>query len=89
MITADEIRATLLGAYPDAQVELQDLTGGKDHWEGVVITDAFEGVSRVQRHRMVHEPLAEALVERLHAFTFKTYTYTQAREAGLLTAEQE
>jgi stress-induced morphogen len=89
MITADEIRTTIQGACPDAHVDLHDMTGGQDHWEGIVVSDLFEGISRVQRHRMVHTPLAEALVERLHAFTFKTYTYTQAREAGLLTAGQE
>lgn len=89
MITADEIRSTIQGVFPDAHVDLHDLTGGQDHWEGVVVTDAFEGVSRVQRHRMIHAPLADALVERLHAFTFKTYTYIQAREAGLLTDGQE
>ena len=84
MISGDDIRAKIRDVYPDAIVQLEDLTGGQDHWSAVVVTSAFEGKNRVERHRMVHAPLRDDLVERLHALTMKTYTPAQARELGLL-----
>ena len=36
-----------------------------------VVSSRFEGVGRLQRHRMVHEALAEEIKSQLHAITIK------------------
>jgi stress-induced morphogen len=74
MITREELERLVKEALPDARVEARDLTGGRDHYELLVVTDAFEGRSPIERHRMVYAPLAEPLKGPLHALTLRTYT---------------
>ncbi len=73
-VIADKIRA----AIPDAEVELKDLTGTKDHWEATIVSTAFEGKTLIQRHRMIYDALAEEMKGPIHALTLKTYTPAQA-----------
>lgn len=75
----EAIIAKIRAALPDAQVELKDLTGTKDHWEATVISTAFEGKSLVQRHRMIYDALAEEMKGPIHALTLKVYTPEQAQ----------
>lgn len=82
-LSADEIRDHIQRALPDARVELEDLTGGGDHWQAVVVSEAFDGKSRVQQHQLVYEALGEAMSGPIHALALKTYTPEKARELGL------
>ncbi len=36
-----------------------------------VVSSKFEGVSRLQRHRMVHDALSDEIKTQLHAITIK------------------
>lgn len=47
---------------------------GESHFQVIVVADAFEGVGRVQRQRMVYDALAQELAEGLHALQLKTLT---------------
>jgi stress-induced morphogen len=40
---------------------------GESHFSVKVVSDAFTGKSRVQRHRMVNEVLADELSGKIHA----------------------
>ncbi len=70
----EDIIAKIQAALPDAQVELIDLTGTSDHWEGVIVSAAFEGKRTLERQRMVYAALEEEMKGPIHAFTFKTLT---------------
>ena len=74
----EEIEAKIKAVLPDAQVELKDLTGTRDHWEGRIISAAFEGKSPIQRQRLVLGALAKEMKGPIHAFTFETLTPEQA-----------
>lgn len=74
-----DIEAKICGALPGAQVELRDLTGTEDHWEAVIVADAFAGRSLIERHRMVFGALAEELKGPIHALTLKTYAPGEKR----------
>lgn len=65
----EDIRARIVAALPDATVELEDLTGTRDHWRATIVSAAFAGVSPVARHRLVHAALAEELRGPIHALT--------------------
>lgn len=52
--------------------------GGESHFKVVVISEAFAGVGRVQRQRMVYDALAQELAEGLHALELKTLTPDEA-----------
>lgn len=41
--------------------------GGETHFRVDIVSEAFIGKSRVERHRMVNAALAQELVERVHA----------------------
>jgi len=40
---------------------------GESHFSVKVVSDAFAGKSRLERHRMVNEVLAEELAGKIHA----------------------
>ena len=70
----DDIIAKIRAALPDAQVELEDLTGTKDHWKAKVVSAAFSGKSLMARHRLVMTALAEELKGPIHALTLDVKT---------------
>ncbi|HUS30698.1 MAG TPA: BolA family transcriptional regulator [Kofleriaceae bacterium] len=70
----EDIVAKIRVALPDAQVELQDLTGTADHWKAVIVSSAFAGKSLMQRHRMINAALAEELKGPIHALTLEVKT---------------
>jgi stress-induced morphogen len=74
----EDIAAKIRAALPDAAVELRDLTGTADHWEAVVISQAFAGKSLLQQHRLVFDALADEMKGPIHALTLKTFTPEQA-----------
>jgi BolA protein len=52
---------------------------GESHFSIVVVSDAFTGKSRVDRHRMVNSLLAEELAGRVHALALTTLTPAEDR----------
>ena len=75
MLTAEAIRARILGALPDAEVEVRDSTGTGDHFEARVTSAAFAGLTMIQQHQRVYAPLSDWLATgELHALALKTYT---------------
>ena len=83
MITPDEIKQTLSQALPISLVETQDLTGGGDHWQVIVVSAAFEGKALLEQHRMVNDALKVAMADqRIHALSLKTYSPAQWEKLG-------
>ncbi len=74
----DAIRQLICADLPDAEVTLEDLTGGQDHWRATVVSEAFEGQGRVKRHRMVYAALGDAMRGPIHALALSTLTPTEA-----------
>jgi BolA protein len=46
---------------------------GESHYRVLVVSSAFAGKTRVARHRMVNEALADELAGRVHALALSTY----------------
>lgn len=64
------------------QVEVYDLTGTQDHYKAVVVSDRFDGLSSLKRHRLVYGALAEEMKGPIHALTLETFTQEEwARRA--------
>ncbi|NVJ90114.1 MAG: BolA family transcriptional regulator [Methylocystaceae bacterium] len=47
---------------------------GESHFQLLIVTDEFEGVSRVQRQRMIYTILAEEMKGPIHALALQTLT---------------
>ena len=55
----DAIRSAIAGAIEDAQIEVTGGDGG--HFELSVVSKAFEGLSTLERHRMVLQSIKELM----------------------------
>lgn len=75
MVEPTEIEALLRAAFPDASVlELEDLTGTKDHYQATIVSAQFEGMSRVAQHQAVYRALGELMKGPIHALALNTFT---------------
>lgn len=75
---AAEIVAKIQAVLPDAQVEMQDLTGTEDHWSARIVSAGFAGKTPLQRHRIIFAALAEEMKGPIHALTLETATPDEA-----------
>jgi stress-induced morphogen len=83
MISPEEIKQTLSKAFAITLVETQDLTGGGDHWQVIVVSPAFEGKGLIEQHRMVNDALKEPMTDqRIHALSLKTFSPAQWEKLG-------
>jgi acid stress-induced BolA-like protein IbaG/YrbA len=83
MITPEEIKQTLSQALPVEVIETQDLTGGGDHWQVIIVSSAFDGKGLLEQHRMVNDVLKDPLADqRIHALSLKTYSPAQWQKLG-------
>jgi stress-induced morphogen len=80
MVEPQIIEDRLRAAFPDAEIQLKDLTGTRDHYEAVVVSKAFAGKNRVQQHQLVYQALGELMAGPVHALALRTYTPELWRE---------
>ncbi len=89
MEVANRIHAKLTDALAPADLLVVDDSGkhvghaghdgrGESHFTVVVVSDAFDGLSRVARQRLVYDVLAEELADRVHALSLRTLTPAEA-----------
>jgi stress-induced morphogen len=74
MPTTDEIKARIESAIPESTAEVEDWTGGGDHFRATVVSPAFTGLSRIQQHRLVMDVFAGEIGGSIHALSVKTQT---------------
>jgi stress-induced morphogen len=73
-VKAEEIIAKIRAVLPDAEVDLQDLTGTADHWKASIVSVHFTGKTLMERHRLVMAALAEEMKGPIHALTLDVKT---------------
>lgn len=71
MVTPESIH---LNIEQGMATEHLSVDGDGRHFEAVVVSDAFAGKSRVQRHQLVYQTLGDRMREEIHALSIKTYT---------------
>ena len=71
-MAVEDIQAMIKEAFPDADVQIQDLAGDGDHYAATVVSAAFAGKSRVQQHQMVYAALKGKMGGELHALALTT-----------------
>ena len=73
-MATDGLRGLLQRAFPDAkELDVIDRTGGGDHFQVVVTSPSFQGLSLVEQHRLVYDALAEPLADgTIHELRIKT-----------------
>ncbi len=74
MIEPADVEQALREAFPDAEIEVLDLTGTRDHYQARIVSRAFMGKSAIEQHQLVYRALGEAMKGPIHALALKTYT---------------
>ena len=82
MRTADLISKKLTEAFAPESLRVEDEShlhaghagareGGQTHYRVYIVSGAFKGKSRVERHRMINTALAEELKGSVHALAIR------------------
>jgi BolA protein len=82
MAVAEEIRTRLEAQFRPTRLDVVDESerhrghagyreGGESHFRVTIAAPAFGPMSRIDRHRAVHEALGRDLVARIHALALK------------------
>ncbi len=69
----DELKRMIEAALPGAEVEVSDETGAGDHLRATVRAAQFEGLSRIDQHRLVKAAVKERFEDgTIHALSVQT-----------------
>ena len=81
---SERIREKIKDALGAESVEVEDEShlhaghagarDGRGHFRVVVVSAAFEGKNRLQRHRMVYEAVGDMMRTDIHALGVQAYT---------------
>ena len=74
MPSADELKNRIEQAIPGADVAVEDLTGGGDHFRAEIVSDRFQGLSRIEQHRLIYNVFGDEVGGPIHALSLKTST---------------
>jgi acid stress-induced BolA-like protein IbaG/YrbA len=51
--------------------------GDGHHFEAVIVSDRFSGLSKIRQHQLVYQVLGERMREEIHALSMQTFTPEQ------------
>ncbi len=77
MVTPESIQVSLEAGLPCDHVEV---SGDGAHFEAVIVSAAFAGLSRVRQHQLVYGALGDRMREEIHALSMQTFTPAQWAE---------
>jgi len=71
MPTPDSIRQAIAQGLDCARLEVD---GDGHHFEALIVSAAFSGRSRIDRHRLVYAALGDRMRQEIHALSMRTLT---------------
>jgi stress-induced morphogen len=74
MPSADELKERIEQALPGSTAAVEDLTGGGDHFRAEVVSERFDGLSRIEQHQLVYGIFGAEIGGPIHALSLKTST---------------
>jgi len=79
MVTPESVQQGIEAGLPCAHIEV---IGDGQHFQAVIVSAAFAGKTRVQRHQLVYAALGERMREEIHALSMRTLTPDEWSRAG-------
>jgi acid stress-induced BolA-like protein IbaG/YrbA len=79
MVTPESIKSGIEAGLACERVEVM---GDGQHFQAQIVSTAFEGKSRVQRHQLVYKALGDRMREEIHALSMQTLTPEEAKNNG-------
>ena len=74
MPSAYELKARIEQALPGSTAAVEDLTGGGDHFRAEIVSDRFDGLSRIEQHQLIYSIFGAEIGGPIHALSLKTST---------------
>ena len=72
-MATDLIRDLLAQSFPGGAIEVEDRTGGGDHFQVTVVSTTFVGLPLLEQHRLVNAALAAPLADgTIHELRIRT-----------------
>ena len=71
MVDPESVKA---GIAAGVACEHLEVLGDGQHFQALVVSPAFAGKSRVQRHQLVYAALGDRMREEIHALSMQTLT---------------
>lgn len=71
MVEPSSIEESIRAGLPVTHLQV---SGDGAHFEAVIVSPSFAGLSRVKQHQLVYGALGERMREEIHALSMKTYS---------------
>jgi len=79
MVTPESIGDSIERGLACTHVEVR---GDGAHFEAIIVSPAFAGLSRVKQHQLVYAALGDRMRAEIHALSMQTLTPEQWSERG-------
>ena len=79
MVTPESVKT---GIEAGLACEHLEVIGDGQHFQALIVSAAFDGKSRVQRHQLVYAALGGRMREEIHALSMRTLTPQEWRGGG-------
>ncbi len=79
MVTPESVKSGIEAGLACERVEVR---GDGQHFQALVVSSAFAGKTRVQRHQLVYGALGSRMRAEIHALSMQTLTPEEAARGG-------
>ena len=69
-IKKNELENIVQVKFPNSTFECIETISDGDHWKLVISSPEFEGMTRLQKHRVVNERMKEEIDRQIHSIEF-------------------
>lgn len=71
-LSPEQITDLIKNKIPDANVDIVDLKGDNNHYHAKVTSSKFNGLSKINQHKLVYQALGKHMGTTLHALMLTT-----------------
>jgi len=79
MVTPESVKSGIEAGLACERVEV---LGDGQHFQALIVSSAFQGKNRVQRHQLVYQAFGDRMREEIHALSMQTLTPEEAKQNG-------
>jgi stress-induced morphogen len=72
MPTPDDLKERIESALPGSAATVEDLTGGGEHIRAEVVSDRFDGLTRIEQHKLIYDVFGNEVGGPIHALSIRT-----------------
>ena len=71
-LAIEEIKKLIISSIPDASIEIKDLMGDNNHYSAIIKSKLFNGLNKIEQHKLVYKSLKGKMGNELHALSITT-----------------